>query len=90
MISMISLRNTRPTVLTQTAKTNSVVPMVATKRLSLSCCFAPIYWAISTCPALEKPMAIKVMQFMMSPPTEMADRPTLPRVCPTMIMSAML
>ena len=63
------------------------VPTISPIR-SLRC--SPTYREIRICPALEKPIATKVISCSISPPIETADSPSVPTKWPTTIMSTML
>ena len=71
----------------QMVRKENIVPI---SRLTLSRRPAPVYCEMIICPALEKPMATKVMKCSTSPPMETADSPALPRYLPTTTMSTIL
>ena len=64
--------------------------MVPTNFPSLSLFPAPIYCAIMTWPAFEKPIATKVRNALTSPPTDTADIPTVLQTFPTTAISTVL
>ena len=86
-IGLLSARQTTLIVTAQLIRKHSIVPM---NLLILSLWPEPMYWEIMTCPAFENPIATKVRKLETSPPTETADKPTLPSFWPTMIMSTIL
>ena len=83
-------RNVRQITLMQNAHVSMNVTIVPMKRCALSRSPAPRYCAMTTCPAPEKPIAMKFRNFCMSPPTDMDESPTRPNTCPITIISTVL